>query len=407
MGVPGKIATGIVNRANKVLINTTFTYPLVIANGYGPYIEDVDGNRYLDFTSNVCSCNIGYNHPEIIRVVENFMGVGGHKIAGQDFYTEEAVELAEKLLKISPNNMKKVLLVNSGAEAVENAIKFAFRKKGPLPGVSFTRAFHGRTLGALSLTDSKAVQKKNYPEINHELIKFCTDDNDPEVNGLEDLIKREWIPAFAIIECFQGEGGYRLASKKFIKNLRKVSKKYRFPLITDEVQSGIGRTGKWWAFQHFGIKPDIITTAKSLGVGAAITSDEYDPKDPGSVSSTWGGGHRIDLAIGLKTIEVIERDKLLKNTEKMGNYTKKRLKELQRKYPQKVLDVRGLGLMLAIELPKEKHKHIVEHEAFKKGLMLLGCGTKSIRIVPPLIINRDEIDEGMEVLESVIKSLKK
>ena len=405
--VPGIIATGVVNRAKKVLINTTFAYPLVISGGYGPYMEDVDGNRYLDFTSNVCSCNIGYNHPEIIRVVENFMGVGAHKIAGQDFYNEEAVELAEKILKILPRNMKKILFVNSGAEAVENAIKFAFRKKGPLPGVTCTKAFHGRTLGALSLTDSKAVQKKNYPEINHELIKFCIDDNDAEINGLEDLIKREWIPAFVIVECIQGEGGYNIASKKFIQNLRKVSKKYKFPLITDEVQSGLGRTGKWWGFEHFKIKPDIVTMAKSLQVGAVATSDEYDPKEVGSVSSTWGGGHRIDLAIGLKTIEVIEKDKLMKNAEKTGNYAKKRLKEIQRKYPQKIVDIRGLGLMLAFELSKEKYKHIIEKEAFKKGLLLLGCGEKSIRIVPPLIINRDEIDEGMETIEQVIKSLKK
>ncbi len=185
MKLPGKNAMKIVNRSKKVLINTTFACPLVVTGGYGPYLEDVDGNRYLDFTSNVCSCNIGYNHPEIIRTIESFMGIGAHKIAGQDFYCEEQVELAEKILKIVPNNMKKILFVNSGAEAVENAIKFAFRKKGPLPGVSCRGAFHGRTLGALSLTDSKAVQKKNYPEINHELIKFCTDDKDPEVNGLE------------------------------------------------------------------------------------------------------------------------------------------------------------------------------------------------------------------------------
>jgi len=407
MQIPGKLASGIVNKSKKILVNTTFAYPLVIASGYGCYLEDLDGNRFIDFTSNVCSCNIGYNHPEIIRVVENFMGVGAHKIAGQDFYNEEQVELAEKLLKITPKNLRKVLFVNSGAEAVENAIKFAFRKKGPLPGVSCTHAFHGRTLGALSLTDSKAVQKKNYPEINHELIKFCKDDKDPQINDLENLIKREWIPAFVIVECVQGEGGYNPASKKFIKNLRKTSKKYDFPLIFDEVQAGLGRTGKWWSFQHYNIKPDIMTLAKSLQVGAVITSKKYEPKEPGAVSSTWGGGHRIDLAIGLKTIEVIEREKLLKNAEKMGNYIKKRLKEFWRRYPKKVVDVRGLGLMLAIEFSEEKYKHIIEKEAFKRGLLLLGCGEKAIRVVPPLIITRDEADEGLEIFEKVIKSLRK
>ncbi|NIO44358.1 MAG: aminotransferase class III-fold pyridoxal phosphate-dependent enzyme, partial [Candidatus Aenigmarchaeota archaeon] len=192
------------------------------------------------------------------------VGTGAHKIGGQDFYCEEQAELAEELVKITPKNLSRVFLVNTGAEAVENAIKFAFRKKGPLQGISCKGAFHGRTLGALTFTDSKAVQKKNYPEINHETIKFCTKDNDPQINGLEELIKTEWIPAFMLVECFQGEGGYKIASKKFIKNLRRVSKKHDFPLIVDEIQSGLGRTGKWWSFEHYGIKPDIITSAKAL-----------------------------------------------------------------------------------------------------------------------------------------------
>jgi len=400
------LANSIVEKTKKFCIETTFAYPLVVKTGYGCYLEDIDGKKYLDFTSNVCSCNIGYNNHEIIEVIRNFLGLGAHKIAGQDFYSEEQVKLAEKILDIVPKNLRKVLLVNTGAEAVENAIKFAFRKKGPLPGVSCTHAFHGRTLGALSLTDSKAVQKKNYPEINHELIKFCTKDNDTEINALEELIKREWLPAFVITECVQGEGGYNVASKKFIKTLRKVSKKYNFPLIIDEVQTGIGRTGKWWSFEHYGIKPDIMTSAKSLQVGAVITSKEYDPKEPGAVSSTWGGGHRIDLAVGLKTIEIIEREKLLENTRKMGNYFMKRLKELQKKHHKKIIDVRGLGLMIGVELSKEKYKKEIEEKAFKQGLLLLGCGEKTVRIVPPLIITREEADIGLEIFEKVIKSLK-
>jgi len=393
----------IVKKTQKFCIGGTFAYPLAIKSGFGCYLEDVDGKFYLDFTSNICSCNVGYNHPEIMKTIGNFVGVGAHKIAGQDFYSKEQVKLAEKLLKITPNNLKKVLFVNSGAEAVENAIKFAFRKKGPLAGVSCTRGFHGRTLGALTFTDSKAVQKKNYPEINHELIKFCTKDNDSEVNGLQELIEREWIPAFVIVECIQGEGGYNPASKKFIKNLRKTSRKHNFPLIIDEIQSGIGRTGKWWSFQHYGVKPDIMTSAKALQVGAAITSKEYDPKEPGSVSSTWGGGHRIDLAVALKTIEIIEKEKLMKNATKIGNHMMRRLKE---KKSSKIVDVRGIGLMIGVELSKKKYQNIVIQRAFKKGLLLLGCGEKTIRIVPPLIINREEADRGLDILEKVIRSLK-
>ena len=399
-------AKEIVKKTKKFCIETTFAYPLVIKTGYGCYLEDINGKRYLDFNSNICTCNIGYNHPEIIRVIRDFVGIGAHKMAGQDFYNEEQVKLAEKLIKITPRNLRKVLFVNSGAEAVENAIKFAFRKKGPLPGVSCTRGFHGRTLGALTFTDSKAIQKKNYPEINHELIKFCTNDNDPAINNLEELIKREWIPAFVIVECIQGEGGYIFASKKFIKRLGRVSKKYNFPLIIDEVQAGMGRTGKWWSFEHYGVKPDIMTAAKSLQVGAIVSSKEYDPKEPGAVSSTWGGGHRIDLAIALKTIEVIEKEKLLKNAKKMGKYFMDRLKRLKRKYPKKIVDVRGLGLMIGVEFSKKKYQKFVQQRAFKQGLLLLGCGEKTIRIVPPLIITEEEADSGLEIFERIVKSIK-
>lgn len=395
----------IVKRTKRACVETTFAYPLIVKSGFGCYIEDINGKLYLDFNSNVCSCAVGYNHPEIMEVIRSFVGVGAHKIAGQDFYTKEQVELAEELLKIIPKYLNKVLFVNTGAEAVENAIKFAFRKKGPLAGVSCTNAFHGRSLGALTFTDSKAVQKKNYPEINHEVIKFCTKDNDPEINGLEELIKREWIPAFMLVECIQGEGGYNIGSKKFIKNLRRTAKKYGFPLIIDEIQTGLGRTGKWWSFEHFGVKPDIVTSAKALQVGAVISSKEYDPKEPGAVSSTWGGGHRIDLAVGLKTIEIIKHENLLDNARKTGNYIMKRLKEMKRKYPI-IVDVRGLGLMIGVEFSKEIYKDIIPKMAFKKGLLLIGCGKKAIRITPPLIITKEESDKGLDIFENIIKHLR-
>ena len=402
MKIPGPKARKIVNRTKKLCVETTYAYPFVIKTGEGCFLEDVDGNRYLDFNSNVCSCNVGYNHPEIMEVLEEYSRIGTHKIAGQDFFTEEQVKLAEKLLKLVPKPLSRVLFVNTGTEAVENAIKFAFRKKGPLPGVSCVGAFHGRTIGSLTFTDSKAVQKKMYPEINHEHIKFCTDDKDPRINEIDELIKREWIPAFVIVECVQGEGGYRPASKKFIKNLRKTTKKYDIPLIIDEVQSSMGRTGNWFSFEHYGVKPDIMTLAKSLQVGAVISTRKYDPKEPGAVSSTWGGGHRIDLAVGLKTIEIIEKEKLLKNARKMGNYFMKRLNEIDKKYA-KVVDVRGLGLMIGVELSEEKLVKQALKESFKRGLLLLSCGEKTIRIAPPLIITKEEVDHGLNILEEVLK----
>ncbi|MCX6821809.1 MAG: aspartate aminotransferase family protein [Candidatus Aenigmarchaeota archaeon] len=402
----GRKTKNIVKRTKKSCIETTFAYPLAIKTGSGCFLEDVDGKVYLDFNSNVCSCNIGYGHPEIIGVLRSFSEVGAHKIAGQDFYTEEQIKLAEKVLKITPRNLSRVLFTNSGAEAVENAIKFAYRKKGPLAGVSFFRAFHGRTIGALSFTDSKAVQKKYYPEVNNELIKYCTDDNDPDINQLEELIKREAEPAFVIVECIQGEGGYRPASKKFIKTLREVTKKHDVPLIFDEIQAGMGRTGKWWSFQHYDVEPDIMTVGKSLQVGAVVSSKKYDPNEPGAVSSTWGGGHRIDLAVGLKTIEIMEKEKLIDNANIMGDYFMKRFKEMQERYPEKIVDVRGLGLMIGVEFNDEKQRDIVVQKAFKNKLLLLGCGFKTLRIAPPLIIKEDDANQGISIIEKIVRELR-
>ncbi len=403
---PGSKVKKIVKQTKKFCIETTFAYPLVIKTGNGCLLEDVDGTIYLDFNSNVASCSVGYNHPEIMKVLEKFSKLGTHKIAGQDFYTEEQVKLARKLVKITPRDLSRILLINSGAEAVENAIKFCYRKHGPLAGVSCIRGFHGRTIGALSFTDSKAVQKRNYPEVNNELIKFCTNDNDPDINQLEELIQREAEPAFVIVECVQGEGGYRPASKKFIQTLRKVTKKHHVPLIIDDIQAGMGRTGKWWSFEHYKVKPDLMTAGKSLQVGAVVSSRYYDPHEPGSVSSTWGGGHRIDMAVGLKTIEIIEKERLLKNARVTGGYFLKRFKEMQEKYPDKIVDVRGLGLMLGIEFKDEKRRNFVVQEAFKKRLLLLGCGYKSVRIAPPLIITKDIADHGLYIFENTMKDLR-
>jgi 4-aminobutyrate aminotransferase len=392
----------IVKRTRKFCVETTFGYPLVIKNGKGVYLWDVDGRKYIDFTSNVCSCNIGYNHPEIMKVLKYFSKLGTHKIAGQDFYTKEQAELAEKLLKIVPNNLKKVFFTNSGAEAVENCLKFAYRKKGPLVGVSCLGAFHGRTLGALTFTFSKPVQKKNYPELDHERIKFCTNNEDQEIENIERRLRENKNIAFLIVESIQGEGGYNIASKRFLKMLRGVATNNDIPLIIDEIQTGMGRTGKWWAFEHFGVEPDIMAAAKSLQVGAAITSEKYDPKERGAVSSTWGGGSRIDLAVGLKTIEIIEKEKLLENSKKIGDYLLKRLREMEDS--EIVSNARGLGLMCAFDL-EEGMQEKLELICFKNGLLILGCGKRGIRLTPPITIKKDEIDKGIEILEKSLKSL--
>ncbi len=402
--IPGPKAIKIVKKIAKYTVPGTYAYPLVIRGGKGCYLQDVDNNWYLDFNANVCTAAVGYGNPEIMKCLKDCVEKSVHKIAGQDFYIEEQAELAEKLLKIVPRSLKKVFFINSGAEAIENAIKFAYRQRGPLPGISMKGAFHGRTLGALTYTHSKPIQKKNYPELQNITIDFCTSESDPNVFEIDKILAERDV-AFVLAEIVQGEGGYNVGSKRFIKNLREVTKYYGVPLIIDEIQSGMGRTGEWWSFQHYNVVPDIMTVAKSLQVGATITSSSFDPNEPGAVGSTWGGGDRIDLAVGLKTIEIIEEKKLLNNTKKMGNYFLDRLKEMEEKYPDKLSNSKGLGLMLAVDFPNKRMRDIVEFEAFKEGLLLLGCGFTSMRFCPPLIITEREIDKGLEIFENVVKKL--
>ena len=288
--IPGIKATSIIDSITNTSYNSTYTYPLVIKTGKGCMLEDIDGNKFLDFTSNIGSCPLGYSHPAVIEMLKKYSTNGAHKIAGQDFYCEEHAQIALKLLSICPPNTK-TFFINSGAEAVENAIKLAYKKMGALPGVSCINAFHGRTLGALTFTFSKEVQKANFPELQVKRIKFCTADNDDEIDALENLL-RQYKVAFVISEVIQGEGGLNVGSKKFVSNLRKMTKQYGVPLVIDEVQSGMGRTGSWWAYENYGIQPDVMTVAKGLQVGAVVYDRNYDPKEPGVLSSTWGAGEQ-------------------------------------------------------------------------------------------------------------------
>jgi 4-aminobutyrate aminotransferase len=369
-------------------------YPLVIKDGHDCVIEDVDGNEYLDFTSSVGACPLGYSHPDILEVLKEYSINGAHKIAGQDFYTKEHAALAEKLVSILPQDFK-VFFINSGAEAVENALKIAYRKMGPLVGIGCNNAFHGRTLGALTFTSSKSVYKLNFPELPVLRIKFCTTDDDPEVDAAEKILKENKV-AFILSEVIQGEGGYFVASRKFIKNLRNLADRYGVPLILDEVQSGLGHTGKWWAFEHYNVKPDIMSMAKALQVGATAFDKKFEPADRGVISSTWGGGARIDMAIGAKIIDVIGRDKLLENASRMGQLIKKGFSEIVGK--KGVTDVRGLGLMIGVECETKERRDKVLFSMFKRGLLALGAGQKAMRIIPPLIITEEQVNEGISVM---------
>jgi len=398
-------APRIVKEFKKIAYDSTFTYPLVIKTGRGCVIEDIDGIGFLDFTSNIGSCPLGYAHPEILEVIKDYSSKenGVHKIAGQDFYCEEHFGIARKLLSISKKN-SKVFFINSGAEAVENAIKIAYKKMGPLPGISCVSDFHGRTLGALSFTLSKEVQKTNFPELPVKRIKFCTEDSDPQINQLESLLK-EYKVAFILTEIIQGEGGLNVASKLFIQHIRKLADEYKVPLIFDEVQSGMGRTGKWWVYEHYGVEPDIMTVAKALQVGATVYDKKYEPTESGVLSSTWGGGSRIDMAVGTKIIEIIQRKDLLSNSQKIGEKLLKNFVEIVG--INGLIDARGIGLMIGLEFDTKTTRDVIVNRLFKKGLLVLPAGMKSIRIMPPLIINEEEAAKGVLLINDTLNEYSK
>ena len=403
--IPGPRARKLVDEFKNITYDSTFTYPLVIKTGRGCVIEDIDGIEFLDFTSNIGSCPLGYSHPDILEVIKEYCSSenGVHKIAGQDFYCEEHFDIASKLLSISKKN-SKVFLINSGAEAVENAIKIAYKKMGPLIGISCNGDFHGRTLGALSFTMSKEIQKTNFPELQVKRIKFCTSDSDPEINQLESLIK-EYKVAFILTEIIQGEGGLNVASKFFIHRIKKLSDEYKIPLIFDEVQSGMGRTGKWWAYEHYGVEPNIMTVAKALQVGATVYDKDYDPSEPGILSSTWGGGSRIDMAIGTKIIEIILKYNLLSNSQKIGDMLLKHFIDIIG--INGLIDARGIGLMIGLEFDTKVRRDFMVNNLFKNGLLILPAGMKSIRIMPPLIINEEEAMKGFSLINDTLNEYNK
>ncbi len=377
-------------------------YPLVYSGrGEGPYCEDIDGNMFLDFASQIASNPMGYNHPEMLKVIKSFSNQFPVKYAGQDFTVPQHLELIEELSGISPKGMDSAFLINSGAEAVENAIKICMRKRPKTKfGISMRRAFHGRTLGALSLTNSSKVQKKGYMRL--PMMRLDYDESAGE--QLEKILEREAAPeeiGFIIIEHVQGEGGYYPAPKKMVEELRGIARKNGIPYIADEVQAGMGRTGKWWAYENYGITPDVFSSAKALQVGAVVARREMFPTEAGAISSTWGGGHALDLALSLKTIEVIKKQKLLSKNIKLGNYMLKRLNEMD-----SISGQRGLGLMLAFDMPNPMARGHLVIECAKMGLLLLGCAKNSVRIIPPYVTSEDEADIGLDIIDEASKKIK-
>ncbi|MFH2106607.1 MAG: aspartate aminotransferase family protein [Candidatus Micrarchaeota archaeon] len=392
--LPGVKSKEVLEKLKRLNGDVTAPFPMVLSGkGEGCYFEDLDGNKFLDFGCQVATVPLGYNHPGLKEIIKEYIGRSPLKYAIPDFPVKEHLDLLEELLEITPKELNAAFFVNSGAEAVENAMKIILMNRCSAKcGISFEGAFHGRTLGALSASNSNIVHKKNLFTVSMRRLPFSVD----AIEKLERILAQDVSAdeiGFIIIEAIQGEGGYRVAPKELIQSLRKFTKEHGIPLILDEVQAGMGRTGKWWAYQNFGITPDVMTCAKALQVGATVSRKEAFPQEEGAISSTWGGGQIVDLITGRAILQTIKKDHLLANITKQGEYLRQRLSELG------LENVRGFGLMNGFDLPSGKVRGEVLKNLMKRGVILLPAGSKSVRVIPPYIVSEKETDEAMEKLK--------
>lgn len=431
--LPGPKAQAIVERDKAVLSpSNTRSYPLVIAKGEGSIVEDVDGNRFLDLNAGIAVCSTGHAHPKVVEAIREQAGKFLH-MSGTDFYYENIVTLGEKLNELvtggEPTREKRrVYYGNSGAEAIEAALKMARYHSGRDKFIAFFGAFHGRTMGALSLTGSRSVQKKGFAPllggVTHIPYAYCyrcpyskqvESCNVECVKVLEEQLFKTTVPAEEVaaifVEAVQGEGGYVVPPQKFIDELQEVAHRHGILVVFDEVQSGMGRTGKMFAHQHFGVDPDIITLAKGIASGlplcATVAKASYMQWKPGAHASTFGG-NPVSVAAALTTIQLLEQE-LVDNAARVGARMKERMLSWPSRFPI-VGDVRGLGLMLGIEIIRDKETkekapelrdRIVEL-GFEKGILILGAGQNSIRLAPPLVLTADQADFALDTLEECI-----
>ena len=429
LNLPGPKARAVVKRDQSV-ISPSYPrgYPFVMDYGRGTEVWDVDGNRFLDFAAGIAVVSTGHSHPKVVKAIqeqaEKFIHISS------DFYHTKWIELGEKLNELAPFLENGIsFMTNSGTESVEAAIKLARHYTGRTQFIGFLGAFHGRTMGSVAFTASKPTYHRGfYPLLNGVVhvpfpdpyrpvlrIDPGEDYGDAVVRYIEEEILAHLLPpddiAGVLVEPIQGEGGYIIPSPGFFPALRRVCDRHQILLIVDEVQSGMGRTGKWWAIEHADVEPDIVCIAKGiasgmpLGVMMARESIMTWPK--GSHGNTFGG-NPLACAAALATIELIETE-YLQNTVEVGQYTLDILEELRGRHPS-IGDVRGLGLMIGVEFVKdhqskeyaEQLRDYIVEAAFQRGLLLLGCGKSAVRITPPLSVSRSEIDEAMMIFDEAI-----
>jgi 4-aminobutyrate aminotransferase len=428
--LPGPKAAQLIARDTAVMSPSyTRGYPLTVARAEGSIIEDLDGNRFLDCNAGIAVCATGHCHPKVVAAIQEQAAKLIH-YSGTDFYYENMVQLAEKLQSLVPGGgPRRVYFGNSGTEAIEASLKMARYHTGRERFIAFLGAFHGRTMGALSLTGSKSVQKKKFgallsgvAHIPYANCYRCSYGKQVEtcnvecVKVIEDQLIRHILPADdiagIIVEPVQGEGGYVVPPQKFIDELQTVAAKYQIPIIWDEVQAGMGRTGKMFAVEHFGVNPDILALAKGIASGmplsAVVTKPEWMQWTPGAHASTFGG-NPVAIASSLATVELLEQE-LLENASAVGGYMLERMKQWPQRF-RHVGRVQGLGLMLGFELVrdqvgKERYPELrdkLELMAFERGLLILGCGPNSIRLCPPLVFTRDQAEFCLDTLEACLK----
>ncbi|NPA91806.1 MAG: acetyl ornithine aminotransferase family protein [Chloroflexi bacterium] len=432
--VPGPKAKEWIRR-DEANISPSYTraYPFVMAKGEGVYVWDVDGNKFLDFTSGIAVTSTGHSHPEVVRAIKEQAEKFLH-MSGTDFYYPVQIELAETLNRLAPmEEPTLVFFANSGAESIEAALKLArYATKRPHI-LAFRNAFHGRTMGALSLTASKVVQRRGFaplvPEVTHVEYGYCyrcpfnrryPDCDLACIRYIEEELFHSEVPpdqvAAIFVEPIQGEGGYVVPPPGWMRALRELCDKYGILLVADEVQTGMGRTGKMFAMEHFGVEPDIIALAKGIAsgmpLGAMIARKSLMTWPPGAHASTFGG-NPVSAAAALATIRLLENG-LVENAARVGKHMKARLLDMQEHHPS-MGDVRGLGLMLGVELVRDKESKVrapevrdaVVQRAFEKGLLLLGAGRNVIRFIPALVIDEKTADQGLDIFEEALSEVEK
>jgi 4-aminobutyrate aminotransferase len=405
--LPGPKAREVIDNDTR-FISPSYTrpYPLVVKTGRGAVVEDVDGNRFLDFSAGIAVCSTGHCHPDVVRAIQQQADTLIH-MSGTDFYYEQMPQLARKLEALMPDGGAwRCFFGNSGAEAIEAAMKLARYATGRWQFIACHGAFHGRTMGALSLTSSKPVQRKGFgplvpgvthiPYGNHDYLEnvvFKTTVNPKEVAAI-------------VVESIQGEGGYIVPPPEFLPGLERIARQHGILLIADEVQSGMGRTGKMFAFEHFDFHPDIVAIAKGIAsgmpLGVMIARADIMTWEPGAHASTFGG-NPVCLAAALETVRLLQ-EKLVANAQKVGDFLKSELERLMTSQPL-ITAVRGRGLMIGVQLQTAQIREKVIAECFRHGLLVLGAGATTIRLSPPLIIDEEQARFAAETLSSAISAV--